>query len=596
MKIKGFIDFLCRVKSILERKTIRGEVNHGLSKTIRDRLLYYICVAASFTLLLAAIICIPAYKDYKLATRTVDDIKEFKELSELAILMARERAPTAIIMSREPTVDSLWGASLKKHRDNVDLAFSNLIETYKKIGVTYLNEIKSVHSQLILARSDIDREISINRSELKAGDYQKALSRMLLVADNYQGYMSDRVIEIAKDNKSLAPTLFHALMITDLREHGGQIAGFLVSSLAAQVPLDIENEIAARRNITRTYEIWKLIQVHCQIFGCQSLVEQTKEINNRFFSDAFEPIYTVINESKSSEHYKWTVSEFVNAFSPTLISFSKYRDALLDKAISDAELKRTASIIILIMLIAIIAIVCFIHFYVVFTIRKDIFIPLIKVNEEVLLLSDDRPSEDYSTFKTKEMKEIWRSMEVLRNKIIERKELLGYFRTLSETDSLTGLPNRRALEHIAGEISSVVEGELFSLVIMDVDFFKGINDKYGHATGDIVLRKVASVIRSVLGDAGIIFRYGGEEFAIVLRGHGLDGAIKIAEKLRITLENEIIYSTNNERVCITASFGVASAKGKKETWLQLFSNADKALYRAKKEGRNRVRALFEGEQ
>lgn len=158
---------------------------------------------------------------------------------------------------------------------------------------------------------------------------------------------------------------------------------------------------------------------------------------------------------------------------------------------------------------------------------------------------------------------------------------------LSRIDMLTGLHIRRRWQELA---ATVLEQHRqrdtpAALVMLDVDDFKGSNDRNGHAFGDDVLRAVAAVIREQVGDRGEAGRYGGDEFGIVLPGSDQEQARRIAERLRA--EVELIRFDSAPGARITISLGVACAAGcaSLEQWIE---QADRALYRAKRAGRNRV--------
>lgn len=155
------------------------------------------------------------------------------------------------------------------------------------------------------------------------------------------------------------------------------------------------------------------------------------------------------------------------------------------------------------------------------------------------------------------------------------------------SDYLTGLANRRYfIEQAELELSrhNRYSTEL-SLIMLDIDFFKKINDTYGHNVGDLVLQKIAEVSRTILRDVDIIGRIGGEEFAILLPETNLEDSIKVAERLRNEISNASVF-LEKEEVKFTSSFGVVAAN--KSNIDKLLIKADKALYKAKESGRNRV--------
>jgi len=155
----------------------------------------------------------------------------------------------------------------------------------------------------------------------------------------------------------------------------------------------------------------------------------------------------------------------------------------------------------------------------------------------------------------------------------------------SQTDALTGLGNRAAFDdamalHFQQCRSAATP---LTLLIVDVDHFKTVNDTYGHAIGDRVLQRIANVLRRAPPQAALAFRYGGEEFAVLLPRHALDTAEHIAQRVR----EEIATDTREPRV--TVSVGLAcSIERRCEAPRDLFRAADEALYRAKRQGRNRV--------
>ena len=162
-------------------------------------------------------------------------------------------------------------------------------------------------------------------------------------------------------------------------------------------------------------------------------------------------------------------------------------------------------------------------------------------------------------------------------------------RWMATTDLLTGLLNRRAfLESTGREVARTKRyNDALSVILLDVDHFKHINDRRGHAAGDMVLAAVGKLLNRALRTCDIVARWGGEEFVLVLPSTALDGAAQVAERVRELLESCEIEDGNGDRIPVTASFGVASYTAG-ETLEQVVDRADRAMYLAKSGGRNRV--------
>lgn len=157
---------------------------------------------------------------------------------------------------------------------------------------------------------------------------------------------------------------------------------------------------------------------------------------------------------------------------------------------------------------------------------------------------------------------------------------------LVQHDPLTGLFNRRSLnEHAARELARCNRyGTRLSLVVFDLDHFKHINDSLGHAAGDDVICAVARHVGTTLRGSDMAFRLGGEEFLLLLPCTGAEAAATVAERLRGSLADQLLHVVGTP---VTASFGVTEV-GRGEEWLAALRRADQAMYRAKREGRNRV--------
>jgi two-component system cell cycle response regulator len=164
---------------------------------------------------------------------------------------------------------------------------------------------------------------------------------------------------------------------------------------------------------------------------------------------------------------------------------------------------------------------------------------------------------------------------------------------LAITDALTGLHNRRYMEsHLATLVEQAASrGKPLSLLVLDIDYFKAINDTYGHDAGDDVLREFATRVRKSIRGIDLACRYGGEEFVIVMPETDMAVATVVAERLRRRIAGEPFLIAGGERkIDVTISIGIAALGSPDDNAASLLKRADQALYRAKRDGRNRVAA------
>jgi diguanylate cyclase (GGDEF) domain len=184
-------------------------------------------------------------------------------------------------------------------------------------------------------------------------------------------------------------------------------------------------------------------------------------------------------------------------------------------------------------------------------------------------------------------------------KPFEKEELLMRIKTLitmknavklSIMDGLTGVFNRRYFFELAEGVLEKYKNskDPFSVIMLDIDYFKKVNDTHGHAAGDKVLIEVARECKEILGKEYIFGRYGGEEFIAILPNTDLCTAVKFAEAIRKKIEEHPVKIDDSEELNVTLSLGVAEVKDESEELQNIFNKVDSALYAAKRKGRNRT--------
>ena len=194
----------------------------------------------------------------------------------------------------------------------------------------------------------------------------------------------------------------------------------------------------------------------------------------------------------------------------------------------------------------------------------------------------------FSTSQSNELELLLRSLaHPLRNALLYRAALLK-----AQRDPLTGVYNRAALtETLARDVELAQRHQTpLSIIVLDIDNFKNINDSYGHAVGDCLLKGLVERANHSIRRCDMLFRFGGEEFVVLLNNTDEKGALRLAERIRRNVEKED-YLCGGQAIHMTLSAGIAALQ-KQDVETRLFERADQALYRAKSEGRNCVRAAL----
>jgi len=234
------------------------------------------------------------------------------------------------------------------------------------------------------------------------------------------------------------------------------------------------------------------------------------------------------------------------------------------------------------------------HFLFGFAIFRLVITPILNLNEATRKVA----SGDYNhRVKIDRIDEIGALAEGFNNMTVVIQENFLRIEQMAVTDELTKLYNRRyffsQLEQ--WEERSSRYGNFLGLILLDIDFFKRVNDTHGHVAGDKVLRAIAVCLQEWARKSDIVARYGGEEMIILLPETNLEGVKIAAEKIRRAIESLTITVDQGKDLHITASFGVAEfqvysalREGRKPSLIEFIESADTALYKAKESGRNRV--------
>lgn len=177
--------------------------------------------------------------------------------------------------------------------------------------------------------------------------------------------------------------------------------------------------------------------------------------------------------------------------------------------------------------------------------------------------------------------------------IQKSKNQLNHYKNVAYSDFLTGLDNVRKFDSHLNELIKYSKGkeERFSLLLIDIDHFKKVNDTYGHDAGDAVLQQLGAILKQTVRSIDKVSRNGGEEFSVLLPNSSLQDSMNWAERIRKAVESQSFVLPNNEKLKITVSIGASSYPDTTPDTDEIFKQADNPLYQAKSSGRNRVCSL-----
>ena len=225
--------------------------------------------------------------------------------------------------------------------------------------------------------------------------------------------------------------------------------------------------------------------------------------------------------------------------------------------------------------------------------RANEFIGLEEINNVQQLQTEYKSLLDNYKKLFKQSKRLIRMSDKMEAELaITKAELEKYSKKLkmqATTDTLTGLANRRKItELLKEEIKKLEEDNTnnFNIIMLDIDFFKKVNDNYGHPMGDEVIKKVSNHMQDKVGSEGVVGRFGGEEFLTILYNNDIQQAALLADQIRNDIERKKI-EFEGKQISVTVSMGIACSS-ETVVYQELLNKADERLYKAKENGRNQV--------
>ncbi|WP_426308339.1 GGDEF domain-containing protein [Acidovorax facilis] len=569
--------------------------SESLNRNFDTRLSVHIAVAILATALLALTIIVPVVHEFELARQELHDLQHFRRALDTATLIAAERGPANVAMSETSLPAGAGDRRLAEVRARVDAALAGL--AVSPVDTPWgLHEhpvpsdlLAGVAQQLAIARRRVDLVASAPRASVSLEALDDAIHGMFEASNKVQAMVRWQASELLRHDSSLAAPVLIGQMLNDLRDYGGRAASQMIAPIALGLPMPIKNVIDTRQTQGRLMELWQVIGSHGGLYDNEALARNRTEIEQSYFGEGFALIDQLIMEGRVEPRYSISATEFTQRYVPSMRPVETYRNAFMDAAVKKTAQNRDAALTTLIVVAMVTGAIFAILVWLVLSIRARVFRPLFHAHAAVVRLAEGHSTAPYAhSAAAGEVTGLFRAIDVLQGKLRERASMASELKIQADTDGLTGLLNRRALDRYAQ--ASEGRDHPVCLILMDIDHFKAVNDGHGHPTGDRVLTEFARLLRNMLRSDDIVARFGGEEFAVLVPHDDMDGTRVIAEKLRRAIERAVFTTSQDAPLSLTASFGVACGSAGERAWTALVERADAALYRAKAEGRNCVRS------
>ena len=553
-------------------------------------------IAMSIIILSLCSLSIPlivkSYRDYNKTNQALTEIQALQAVADLANKISRERAPANKLMSSNQQDFAKHVLELKLYRLTVDEQMKKTLEVLKHSNLPNLDLslVDRLDEALTQGRQQVDAYAALPREQRNAENMDQAILKMFSAWDRSHDVLKD-VIAVS-EGKDTAVSNFYVqiLLLADLRDQAGRAASNVMAHVAFKQPIPETNLARSLQTRKQVMYLWELIDT------LQPERDKTEEfkvlhqaVYNEFLAKGLLIVERLMNESIYHRPYYLTGTQLTEAIVDKFSTVVELQNYLLKYSVEKAIIEKHKAQNILLTTVGISLISIFAALFTMIYARKRVFSPLIQAREILFDLSHssirpnpmdtkDQPANIYSLFT---------AIQQLKQTLQQRDALEFRLKNIAHLDSLTGVANRYALnEYIKLLENQPTQFSETCLMVIDIDHFKQVNDVYGHLMGDQVIQFVAEKLKENIRTSDLLVRYGGDEFIVLIENIGMERALKIAEKIRCEIyEAKSVDSVRCPDLKVSISIGVAIGA---TSWMALLEKADRALFQAKEQGKNKV--------
>jgi len=562
------------------------------SEQISTRLLILMSVIILSVLLIAVPQIISNYREYSRANRALVNIQALQVFAETSNKISRERAPTNKAMSSTTANFPDRIKELQDYRKDVDQQINLTVETLNKAGFTSLADQVDVQLRhdLNIARKQVDAYLALPLKERNSVQMDQVIQGMFRAWDSCRAMLQQLINHSKKNNSDVTDYASIVLILADLRDQSGRVASNIMAPLSFSEPLPEYNKARSLQTQEQVKYLWRLMDtMQIESLKTPEYLYLYGQVKTQFIDQGLPIVNRLVQESRNQQPYFLTANQLTDAIVDkftTVVNLQKYlleTHALSARHRMESE-QRQFFITLFISLLSL-SVAVFTMLYT----RKKLFEPLIYARNMILELSQVQ-ERDYigaASIQTKEVHTLTDALDKLKEMLKQRDAFEFQLQNSANTDSLTGVSNRLALEVYLKNIATQPDRfQELTLIMVDIDNFKYVNDRFGHILGDSVIVEIARCLKANIAQSDLIVRFGGDEFLILIDRIQWDWALQISESILADVSRlNFNSSMSNEQLNVSVSIGVATGA---ESWEALFNRADASLFKAKAQGRNKV--------
>lgn len=524
------------------------------------------------------------------ADRAIVDLDSIKHAFDASREIAIERTQAARLLTGQGAAEPIAIVRERVDRAVLDLALLDRKDGMPSEDPAVTVNIGRMRSGLVKARAELD-ELRQSGRELAPGPVGRMFSDFADVSDAAQAAAERVALRLGSHQLAAVPAALAAISLNDLSDVVLDTGLLVTPSILTHQPLserDRETYVRLRERLTQA---WQASVRHLTIMGeLPATAAARNQAATRLWHDTIEVIDRAVDPARPVTDTALRPAAVLDASGAAAVLVDRLQSITIDQAEERIAAQRSDMAVWRMALALFFTVAIVASLFVMGLVWRRVVSPLFLAGNKIRALARLEPvGAVASPTGQPEIASIFEAVEDLFIVLEERAEHTQQLKQLAETDGLTGLMNRRLLDRIGeGAVEFDHLPRAVSVILMDLDRFKSINDTYGHTSGDLVLRHAARLAQRVCRKTDLVARYGGEEIAILIFDQDPWVAGHVAERIRSELESTSVRLEDGRLLTITASFGVSHGRRGGAQWLDVLNGADEALYRAKGKGRNCV--------
>ncbi|WP_298207664.1 diguanylate cyclase [Acidovorax sp.] len=523
-----------------------------------------------------------------------------------AEMVSRERGPTNGALGDALPMRQSQAQALKEARARTDQAFDALAQAVAphhplvEGGIDLAQSMQTAQGALAKARAGVDQVLALPKEQRSAEAIRDAVYGMVAVVPLLTQVTNALASAVQQAYTAVGDDVQGARLAAELREYAGLLGSHFTAALVKGNPFSTAERSAIDETRGRIAQLRALVELRLQIPDktTGSVVLAWSAVETRYFGVARALLDKVLAQGEGDGRYDLSAAGFAALYVPEMNPILAVRDALLAQARERASLEHQRALRVLVWALAGSGLLLTVLAGALYVIQHRVLRPLAQTTRALkALANDDLQAHLPDPVADDEMAAVIGAVRSLQSQTRrrqdlerERDRLIEQLKEQSETDYLTGLPNRRAfIEKARGVLAQAMRYDFdVAVLVLDIDWFKQLNDSLGHAAGDKALLVVADVVRTQLREGDMAARFGGEEFVLLLSYCDRAQGMRFAERLRQAIAEAQVLGAADPSIRITVSLGIADS-GRLGWGLDaLLSAADAAMYQAKNAGRNRA--------